>query len=119
MPVSNTLAVMTDSHPHKFSSADWPFADAQDVAAMTTVNVLDGSLPIMLVAHDADDGMWQVLCGTTNDPDDGCVACLGCLFERDRSIGALADLPPGWYAWREGPGKPWHRKPRSDKDTEG
>ena len=86
---------------------------------MTTVNVLDGSLPIMLVAHDSDDGMWQVLCGTTNDPDDGCIACLGCLFERDRSIGALADLPLGWYAWREGPGKPWHRKPRSDEDNAG
>jgi len=110
---------MTNSHSHKFAETDWPFAEPQNVAAMTTVHVLDGTLPITLVSHDAEDGMWQVLCGTTNDPEDGCIMCLGCLFERDRSIGALADLPVGWCAWREGPEAPWHREPRPDEDDNG
>jgi hypothetical protein len=27
----------------------------------------------------------------------------------DNSIGELADLPVGWYAWRELPTAPWQR----------
>ena len=46
------------------------------------------------MTHD-EDGYWQLLCGTTNKSEDGRVACLGDLFERDRTIGALADLPRG------------------------
>ncbi len=65
--------------------------------------------PICVATHDAD-GTWQVLCGTTNDSGDGRLACLGCLFERDPSIGVLADLPRGWRAWRESVDDPWHRE---------
>jgi hypothetical protein len=114
-PIQPTEPNMTAIHAHKFAAADWPFAEEQNVAAMTTVHVLDGSLPILVVAHDAEDGMWQILCGTTNDPEDGCVVCLGCVFDRDPSIGELADLALGWYAWREAPGQPWHRKARKDR----
>jgi hypothetical protein len=92
------------SHTHKFASAEWPFAEEPNVVAVTTVHVLESQLPIVLVTHDADDGMWQMLCATTNDPEDGRVACLGCMFESDPSIGELADLPLGWRATRDGPG---------------
>jgi hypothetical protein len=91
---------------------DWPFADPPNAAAVTTVHVLDGTKPVLLVTHDADDDMWQVLCGTTNDPDDGRVAHLDCLYGIDPTIGEVADLPPGWRAWREAVGKPWVREVR-------
>jgi hypothetical protein len=100
------------------SNAAWPFADSPDVTTITTSKVLEEGHPILLVTHDEDDGMWQFLCGTTNDPKDGRVVCLDCVFERDPSITELADLPLGWRAYRSSPETPWERcenPPSSDE----
>ncbi len=91
---------------------DWPFADPRAVATITTRQALAEGAPILLVTHDADDGAWQVLCGTTNDPADARLVSLGRLYALDPTIGALADLPLGWRAWRAGPDAPWERGPR-------
>ena len=88
---------------------DWPFSDPPNVATITTRQVLEEDYPILLVTHDEEDGCWQILCGTTNDPDDGRIVGLDCMYEKDPSIGELADLPLGWKAWREAPGKAWNR----------
>ncbi|HVX91564.1 MAG TPA: hypothetical protein VHC20_08230 [Candidatus Paceibacterota bacterium] len=98
------------SHEHSFDLTDWPFDEPANVAAITTRQVLDDSHPILLVTHDEDDGGWQVLCGSTSEVSDGRVVCLGCLFERDRSIGQLADLPVGWRAWRDSADSDWKRE---------
>ena len=84
----------------------WPFDDPPNVEAITTRQVLDENYPILLVTHDEDDG-WQILCGTSNDVDDGRVVDLGCMYERDPSIGELADLPLGWQASRESVADAW------------
>ena len=89
----------------------WPLDDPPNVTTITTANILDRNDPILLVTHDEDDGTWQVLCGKTNDPKDGRVVGLGELFERDPSIGQLADLPLGWRAWRDSADSPWQRGP--------
>jgi hypothetical protein len=103
----------------KMTPADWPFDDPSDVATITTTKVLDEGHPILLVTHDDDDGAWQFLCGTTNDPEDGRVVGLGCMYERDPSIGELADLPLGWRAWRESPVASWRREPNvHERDEE-
>ena len=86
----------------------WPFEGAPDTTTITTVNVLAGH-PILLVTHDADDGMWQCLCGTTDASEDARVVALSELYERDPSIGELADLPLGWRAWRADLGATWQR----------
>ena len=101
------------AHQHRFGE-NWPFADATTVAAITTSFVADRTLPVLLVTHDEDDGTWQVLCGTSNDPQDGRVMCLGCLYELDPTIGELADLPLGWVAWRSDPSSPWYRESHSE-----
>jgi hypothetical protein len=98
------------AHAHNFSENEWPFQDAVNTAAFTTTRVLRDNYPILLVTHD-DNGDWQILCGTTNDEKDCLVVCLGCAFEKDRSIGELADLPLGWNAWRKSPFLPWQRAP--------
>jgi hypothetical protein len=36
------------------------------------------------------------------------------VFQRDKSIGELADLPLGWRAWRSSPDAPWQRARRSE-----
>ncbi|MGH7517091.1 MAG: hypothetical protein ACREOC_06435 [Gemmatimonadales bacterium] len=89
----------------------WPFADPPNTAAITTRPVLEQSAPILRVVHDADDGTWQFLCGTTGDPAEARVVGLGRMGTRDASLRELADLPEGWHAWRAGVGAPWQRGP--------
>lgn len=89
----------------------WPFEDPENTASITTVRVLDGTHPICLVTHDAEDGMWQFLCGTTNAPGNARVVSLHSIVDLDASVAELADLPLGWRASRLAPGDSWHREP--------
>lgn len=88
----------------------WPFADKPNTASITTRQVLEGA-PILLVTHDEDDGSWQFLCGTTDDPADARVVGLGQMCKRDSTLRDLADLPEGWRATRIAPDGPWQRGP--------
>jgi hypothetical protein len=90
----------------------WPFGDPPNTASITTRQVLEDGAPILRVSHDADDGSWQFLCGTTDDPADGRVVGLGRMYARDVTLGEIADLPEGWHAWRAGVGLPWQRRSR-------
>ena len=94
----------------------WPFEDAPNTASITTVHVLNQTHPILLVTHDADDGTWQFLCATTNDPKDGRIVGLDCALGLDPSLAELADLPLGWRAWRDAPGQPWRRQATDPED---
>lgn len=107
---------LVEAHPHAFAPSDWPFAEAVNTAAFTTKPVMHGGDPVLLVSHD-EDGDWQFVCGTTNDSADGLIVCLGCAYQRDTSIGEVADLPVGWQAWRSYVGGRWERS-RSRADAE-
>lgn len=87
----------------------WPFDDPPNTVTITTRQVIEQGLPILLVTHDADDGCWQMLCGTTNDTEDARVVGLGEMYEQDPSVGQLADLPLGWRAWCPNKEAPWVR----------
>jgi hypothetical protein len=71
--------------------------------------LLEETLPVLLVSHDTD-GDWQFLCGTTNRTEDGRLVSLGCIFERDRTLASVADLPEGWRASRAAVGADWCRE---------
>jgi hypothetical protein len=88
------------------------FAEPPETMVFTTSRVTEQGYPVLVVAHDADDGAWQFLCGTTNDPRDGVTTSLGRIIERHPEIDALADLPLGWIAWRENDESGWVREPR-------
>jgi len=90
---------------------DWPFAERPNTASITTRQVLEAGAPVLRVSHDADDGGWQFLCGTTSDPADARVVGLGRMYARDLTLGELADLREGWQAWRAAPELPWQRGP--------
>jgi hypothetical protein len=62
-----------------------------------------------MVTHDADDGGWQFLCGSTDDPDDGRVIGLSCVLDIDSELAEIADLPLGWKAWRDSVEHEWDR----------
>ncbi|MEM8886009.1 MAG: hypothetical protein AAGD14_18235 [Planctomycetota bacterium] len=91
--------------------ADFPFDQAPDVAAITTVGVLERGLPILLVQHFEDDGSWTFLCGTTDDEDDARVIGMQEVLDIDPTVASIADLPPGWLARRSAVGEEWEREP--------
>ena len=88
----------------------WPFEDQPDVAVFTSKRVIHEKRPIMWVTHDEDDGAWQFHDGRRVATSDAMLIGLGEIVGIDPTVLELADLPPGWEAWRETPNEPWHRK---------
>ena len=91
---------------------DWPFADPENFAVMTALQITHGGQPILLVSHDADDGMWQFLTGGPVNVADAMVVSLREIYKLDPSVAELADLPLGWQALRSAVGQVWERHPR-------
>jgi hypothetical protein len=108
---------VVDDHPHLFDRNEWPFDDPTNAFAITTVRVLEDGYPVLRVSHD-EDGDWQILCDTTVDIDDARVVCLGCAYQRDKTIGQLHDLPKGWTAIRDYIGGPWYRAEKEEEDDD-
>jgi hypothetical protein len=96
--------------------ADWPFDQAPNVAALTVRAILEGA-PILYVSHDADDDGWQFLDGQPVDIDDGRVIGMRQALVLDPSLRSIADLPPGWIAWRKSRADPWVREPHPVEPT--
>ena len=91
---------------------EWPFDQAQNVAAITTRQVLELGYPVLQVTHYEDDHSWAFVCGTTNDwAGDGRVICMAEALRIDGTLRSIADLPPGWSAWREDRNSEWVRYP--------
>jgi hypothetical protein len=87
----------------------WPFDQDQNVAAITTRQVLDDGLPILNVVHYPDDDSWGFTCGTTDVTDDIRVIGMGEAVDLDPTLHTIADLPSGWRASREFVGALWNR----------
>lgn len=89
----------------------WPFKDPEKLAVITLSRILNDSKPILYVVHD-EDGDWQFLDGDDVSEEDAETVALRRVFERDRTVGELADLPTNWTAERAAVGQPWTRAPR-------
>lgn len=63
--------------------------------------------PVLLVSHDAHDGIWQLIGASDADGDTGKVGHLHHAVDEDPSLIDILDLPPGRSAERAGAGKPW------------
>ncbi len=97
--------------------AEWPFDQAPNVAALTVRSILEGD-PILYVSHDLDDDGWQFLDGRPADTAAGRVIGMHEVLRIDPTLRSIADLPPGWIAWRKGRSDPWVREPHPDPITE-
>jgi len=91
------------------SDTSWPFHEGKNRAVFTTRPVLEENQPILLVNHDSESD-WHFLCGTTNRPEDWQLVLLGCIFDRDRTLAEVVDLPEGWNAYRRAKGAAWDRE---------
>jgi hypothetical protein len=90
-------------------ASTWPFDQAPKVAAITTRQVLEEGMPVLRVTHYGDDDSWAFVCGTTDLVQDGRVIAMEEVLALDSSLVGIADLPPGFTAWRESVGGMWHR----------
>lgn len=97
--------------------AEWPFDQTPNTAAITVRSILEGA-PVLYVSHDADDDGWQFLDGRPSDVDEGRVIGMHEVLSIDPSLRSIADLPPGWIAWRKSPADGWVREPHRDPITE-
>ena len=87
----------------------WPFVEPENLAVITTKQIVSGDHPILHVVHNNDDEGWQFLGPVTPREDDAAVVALRTIVRVDETVGMLADLPPGWRAWRRSPDEPWRR----------
>jgi hypothetical protein len=72
--------------------------------------VLDGSEPILLVSHDAEDHGWQFIGTSDASMADAKLVCLEEIARLDPTVLEVADLPPGWQAIRNAVGGAWTRR---------
>jgi len=77
--------------------------------SIQTAQVFDMSEPVLLIGHDADDDLWQLI-GTTDAAPDGKVSHLSHAIDVDQTLLEVLNLKPGETASRKHVGGPWTRK---------
>lgn len=95
----------------------WPFDQPRNCAVLTVRQILDQSQPVLHVTHDSEDHGWQFLAWETPNVEDAKAVALETMIAIDPSLLELADLAPGWHAWRRTVNDPWTREPNPN-DTE-
>lgn len=76
-----------------------------------TVEIFEHREPVLLVGHDAQDGVWQLIGASDADGSTGRVRHLYHAVDEDPSLVDVLDLPPGHSAQRDRVGAPWTRCP--------
>jgi hypothetical protein len=88
----------------------WPFVIPRNTVAVTTRSVMQENAPIVIVQNLADGEGWTFLDGQAFDVASALLVTIGSIYDRDPSIGVLADMPEGWVATREAHGASWRRE---------
>jgi len=94
--------------PNARETSAWPFSDPPNVGVFTTRIVIAGE-PICFACRDWEDCAWTFLPRRVTEQKDAMVVGLKEIYDRDQSIGALADLRAGWMASRSDRDSPWMR----------
>jgi hypothetical protein len=90
--------------------ARWMLHWLLGTTSIRTPQVWECREPVLLVGHDADDGIWQLI-GTTGGGTEGKVGHLHHAIDEDPTLIDVLDLAPGHSASRTGVGGPWERRP--------
>ncbi|MGJ7512665.1 hypothetical protein [Variovorax sp. GT1P44] len=97
---------------------DWPFDSPPSTECLTVRSIVEGVKPVLMASRDAKDGAWQFLTGDAFDAADEMVVSLTSMVDRDPTLVQLADVRPGWMAWREDGGAPWSRQAEARQTDE-
>jgi hypothetical protein len=95
---------------------DWPFDQAPNIAALTSRLVTERGHPIRQVHHYEDDHSWSFLGGTKEEQDALILVHMGHMLNLDETLRLIADLEPGWSAWRDEKGDGWERYLEEETD---
>jgi len=106
MKPEDLYKIMTDSDKN-IDELDWPFADPMNVAVFTSKQIIKGKCPVLHVSHDEEDGAWQFHTGSNIKEEDAMIVSLKEIYNFDKSIGLLADLPFGYIAERKDINSEW------------
>jgi hypothetical protein len=98
------------------SASQWPFDQAKNVAALTTHRVVHEKYPVLSVTHYNDDDSWAFTCGTTTETEDAMFVSMESIVSIDPTLRSIADLAPGWSAYRDSIGGSWNRVKDEDVD---
>jgi hypothetical protein len=87
------------------------FKDLPNTAVITMKKIINKQAWIGYVTHDIEDGSWQFLDSKLSQKNtkEAAVVSLQNIVDLDPKIVELADLPLGWYAWRETGQSPWNK----------
>jgi hypothetical protein len=94
------------------ANPDWPFDQPPNCAVFSIRSIIFGGAPILHVCHDEDDHGWQFLGLDDADVGQAAVVLLKEVVKLDPSVLEVADMPPGWHAWRPSASSPWQRTPQ-------
>jgi hypothetical protein len=95
------------------ADSPWPFDQPPDCAVITLRSIVFGGGPILHVFHDEEDHGWQFLGAGDPEESDAAVVGLGEIVDLDSSVLEVADIAPGWHAWRPSASSPWQRARRA------
>lgn len=85
----------------------FPFYRAKKTAMITCCHVIENQRDVLYVSHDADDGMWQFLCGGTHRQEEARVVSMKEIVHIDPTVSELADMPRGYVAERNSKDTRW------------
>ena len=86
----------------KQKTEGFPFEDQPNTACIVCRHILSRERPVLYASHDAEDGMWQFMCGGDHSfPEDAGVIGLSEILDLDTAIAAIAKIPCGFTAERE------------------
>ncbi|MBE6982110.1 MAG: hypothetical protein E7437_07320 [Ruminococcaceae bacterium] len=88
----------------------FPFSEPENTAVITCCHIIDNGADILYVSHDAEDGMWQFLCGGTHTQEQARVVSLREIFTLDNTVSELANMPCGYIAERTNKSSKWKIK---------
>lgn len=85
----------------------WPFEDPPNFIVLTTADVAFEGSDILYVYHNSDDGIWQFHSHLNPSANEAVVAGLKEIYDIDNSISELANLPLGYFAYRQSKEENW------------
>ena len=88
----------------------FPFLEPENTAVITCCHIIENGADILYVSHDAEDGMWQFLCGGAHMQEQARVVSLREIFTLDNTVSELANMPCGYIAERTNKNSKWKIK---------
>ena len=88
---------------------EYKFLEDKNTMVITTKAIINGQNDILLVSHDADDGIWEFLDGEEVVEENARIVSIAEMVKIDGSINKVYDLPVGWIAYRENKTTEWLR----------